>query len=76
MDKAFELKSLVEKIKAKGAPATEEMVEQNLAAFFEWLEESAAMSENQLIKGAIPMAVAVIKPMLKKPVDQIDGKEG
>lgn len=76
MEKAFDMKALVEKVKSKGAPATEEMVEQNLEAFYEWLEESAAMSTNSLLKAAIPMAVAVLKPMTKKTVDQIDGKEG
>lgn len=73
MQKAYELKDLIEIFKTNGLDIAEEAAEAAVLAMFEWLEKSALMSENKyddLCLAVLPL----IKPLILKQVDRIDGK--
>lgn len=75
MDKAYDVKALVAKAKDKGMDVAEDAAMHLVDIVFEWLEESADLSENvydDLLKAVYPMAKAEVK----KAVDKIDGQEG
>ena len=76
MEKAYDPKALLEKCRAKGGPDAEKLAKVNLEAVFEWLEESAVLSENKIDDVAVPLAVATVKPLVAKALDQIDGVQG
>lgn len=63
MEKAYDLKVLVEKFKAIGLDIAEESAEKAVIVLFDWLDESADLSENiydNLLKAVYPMAKAEI----------------
>ena len=76
MTKPFDLAVLAEKLKAQGLPMTEILVEKLLSETFSWLNESAAIHPNAIVKMAIPLAVQTIQPEIAKEVDKIDGQVG
>lgn len=76
MDKAFDLKNLEERLKAKGLTAVEGLAEIVSAEVFGWLGESCAKSDNMLVKAIGPAAIAVLEPLAKGMVDKIDGQPG
>lgn len=76
MEKAFDVKALVEKIKAKGAlHIAEEEVKVVVESVLEWCCESVSLSENKYDDFAVPVITAM-KPFIMKELDKIDGKEG
>lgn len=76
MEKAFDTKVLVEKLKAQGLPVLEDTVEKVVLTTLEWVKESAAMHENAIVKAVVPAAVETVKPMILAQVDKIDGQAG
>lgn len=76
MDKAFDTKVLAARFAAKGLPILEKDIEMLLEELYAWTEESAIIHPNAVIKAAVPLALQVIKPLVAKEVDKIDGQEG
>lgn len=75
MNKAYELKALVEKLKARGLDVAEEAAKIMLEETCNWLQESAALSENKIDDIAalgIPQLKLIVLPL----VDKIDGQQG
>lgn len=75
MDKAYDIKVLGEKLKAKGLDMAEESVKILAESVFEWVEESASISPN-IYDDLIKLAMPQIKEVVFKAVDKIDGAEG
>lgn len=73
MDKPFDVKVLVEKLKVAGLPIAEEAVELLVKEVFAWVEESAAIHPNAIVKAAVPLAIQVVKPVLAAEINKIDG---
>jgi hypothetical protein len=73
MEKAFELKGLVEKLKVHGLDLTEEMAKLVALSSIDWVEESVKLSENKYDDFAIPV-IETLKPFLMKEIDKINGK--
>lgn len=72
---AYDLKSLVEKFKAKGLDLAEEAAQLVVDSVFEWIPEEAAKTDTKVddfVAGLLPMA----KPVVDKAVDRIDGEVG
>lgn len=76
MEKAFDVKVLVQKLAAQGLPLAEEAAELLVATVFEWTEESAAAHPNAIVKAAVPLAIQVVKPIVKEALNKIDGQVG
>ena len=76
MNKPFDFAALVEALKAKGLPMTEVLAETAVAEMLAWVEASAAIHPNIIVKTAVPLAVATIKPILANELNKIDGLEG
>lgn len=75
MEKAWELKTLVEELKAKGVDLAEDGAKHVVEAVFTWLEKSVELSENKvddLVVGFLPK----LKEQALKAVDKIDGEVG
>lgn len=75
MEKAFDTKELVAKLKVKGVVIAEDaakiLVEETLA----WIEESVVMTPNKYDDFAVPV-IETMKPFVMKEIDKIDGVEG
>lgn len=72
MEKAYDLKALVEKLKAKGLDVAEDAAKVIVEESFAWVEESAKLSAtpyDDLLIAVIP----VMKKEVLKAVDKIDG---
>lgn len=70
---AYDIESLVEKLKAKGLELGEEAAQLVVDSVFEWLPEEAAKSETKVddfVVSLLPLA----KPVVDKLVAEIDGK--
>ena len=76
MEKAFDTKVLVERLKAKGLDVAEEMVEIIVGETLDWAGESCAMHPNLMVKAMGVPAVAMLKPIALGLVDKIDGHVG
>jgi hypothetical protein len=63
---------LERKLKAKGLPVLEDTAEKAVEALFEWLDESAELSESS-IDDLLSVLYPQIKSMIDKKVDKIDG---
>lgn len=75
MDKAYSGSDLVDRLKGQGLDLVEEAAGIILEEVFNWLEDSAKISENQyddLIMAVLPM----IKGQAFKYIDKIDGEVG
>ena len=76
MEKAFDTKVLIERLKAKGLDVAEDLAEVLVTETMDWASESCAMHENVLVKAIGVPAVAMLKPLALGQVDKIDGKVG
>ena len=65
MEKAYELKVLIEKLKVHGVEVAEEGAKAILLASFEYLEESAALSSNKVDDMLVPFYPIVKKYALE-----------
>ena len=74
MEKAYDLKVLGEKIKAKGLDLAEDALEIVVEELFQWVEESAKASKSPYDDMGL-----VVLPQLKKlaleQVDKVDGEK-
>jgi hypothetical protein len=75
MDKAYDLKLLVEKLKGKGLDLAEEAAKVAVEGTLEWLEESAKISANPY-DDLVIVLVPVVKPKIFEIIDKIDGQVG
>jgi len=75
MEKAYDLKALGEILKSKGLDLAEDAVKIIAESTFDWVEESAKLSETPYDDMGL-----VVLPQLKKlafeSIDKIDGQEG
>ena len=73
--KAYDLKLLLEKLKAQGLDLAEDAAEKVVIGTFDWLEESADLSPN-----VYDDIAKIVYPQIKKSalglVDKIDGHVG
>lgn len=75
MEKAYDVKDLVARLKSKGLDIAEDVAEMAIKELLDWVVESATISKNSydnLVIAIIPMLEA---EMLKQ-IDKIDGKVG
>lgn len=79
MTKAYDLKDLGEKLKAKGLPIAEDMLEKIAGEVYlavkQWAKESAPLSETKVDDFVSPFydqLDAIVLPL----IDKIDGKQG
>lgn len=73
MDKAYDVKVLVEKLKGRGLDLAEDAAMIAVEEALVWLKDSAKVSENSyddILMAVVPMFEAEIK----KQIDKIDGK--
>lgn len=75
MEKAYDLKVLAEKLKAKGLDVAEEAAKIIVEETLTFIVESAVKSENKY-DDLLVAIVPVIKPHILSAVDKIDGVEG
>ena len=73
MEKAFDTKELVKELTEAGLPVAEVGAEKVVEVVFNWLEKSAALSTNAIIKAAIPLTLSVVKPIIVAELNKIDG---
>lgn len=76
MEKAFDIKNLLERLKSKGLDVAEELAEVVVSETLDWASESCAVHENNLVKAIGVPAVAMLKPLALGAVDKIDGQVG
>jgi hypothetical protein len=75
MEKAYDFKALAAILKSNGLELAEEAAEIVAKSTFEWFEKSAQLSETKyddLMLAVLPL----VKPLVMKQVDKIDGVEG
>lgn len=75
MEKAYDVKSLMAKMKDSGL----DLVEAEVGLFYknlkEWAQESAVLSENKIDDIVAPF-VGQLDPILLPLIDKIDGQQG
>jgi hypothetical protein len=75
MEKAYDIKELVSKLKSKGLDVAEDAAKHLVEGTLEWVEESAKLSATPYDDMGL-----IVLPQLKKlaldAVDKIDGQEG
>lgn len=74
MEKAYDPKDLMEKMRKHGGPDSEKLAKANFLAICEWLEESAVLSENKVDDVVNPIAIKTLRPLVLKALDAIDGQ--
>ena len=75
MEKSFEVKALVEKLKAKGLPEAEKLLHTVASEGLDWIQESLAIHSNKYLAlgaGLVPF----FKSGILKLVEQVDGQPG
>lgn len=72
---AYEVKTLVEKLKAKGLDVAEEAAKVVVEETLQWVGEEAVKSENKL-DDLLVAIIPVVKPHVLGAIDKIDGKVG
>lgn len=75
MVKAYDVKELVNKLKARGLDVAEEMAVVIIEETLVWVDESAVLSENK-IDDVARLGIEPLKKLALKLADKIDGKEG
>lgn len=75
MEKPYDLKDLMGRLKGKGLDLTEEAAKLVLHETCVWIQESAALSPNKLDDLAA-VGVPELEKLALKLVDKIDGQEG
>lgn len=73
MEKAFEAKALVEKLKARGLDVAEEAAKVLVEEVLDWAQESVLISENKFDDLVAPF-IPQVKEAALKAIDKIDGK--
>lgn len=78
MEKAFDLKVLGEKLKAKGLDLAEEALKVIAVEGIAWIEESAAIkvAEGQPVFSILVPVLEAVKPAVLEAIDKVDGKVG
>ena len=76
MEKPFDTKDLVEKLKAQGLPVAEDLAERISKTVFAWVTESAIIHPNPIVKALVPAVVATVEPLLQAQIDKVDGLPG
>jgi hypothetical protein len=74
MEKMSVGKMIVEELKKEGLDIAEDVAIKVVHVLFNVLEKAAVQSENKYDDLIIPL-IPIIKPMVLKLVDKIDGKE-
>ena len=74
-EKAYDIKDLGEKLKAKGLDIAEDASVLVLGSVIDWLQESAVKSENKVDDIVAPLLGAV-KPYILDQIDRLDGEKG
>lgn len=72
MEKAFDVKDLVLKLKEQGLPLAEEAARLVVSSVLDWVQESVVLTENKYDDFAVPVIMAV-KPFVMAQIDKIDG---
>jgi CO dehydrogenase/acetyl-CoA synthase beta subunit len=75
MEKAYDLKDLAEKLKAKGLPVLEDTAEKVYEAVKEWAQESAVVSENKVDDMVMPLAFPMLDKVVVPALNKIDGNK-
>lgn len=75
MDKAYDVKELMSKMKAEGMDVAEEAAKTAVSCVLDWVAESALKSENKMDDMVAPL-IPVLKPHIMELIDKIDGEEG
>jgi hypothetical protein len=75
MEKAYDIKVLGEKLKAKGLDIAEESLKVLVGETLDWIQESAPLSASTVDDYAA-MAIPFIKPKILEAIDKIDGQVG
>lgn len=73
MEKAFELKALVEKLKANGLDLAEDAAKLVIVDVLDWAAESVALTENKFDDIAVAF-LPQLKAAALAAADKIDGK--
>lgn len=73
MTKAWELKNLADRLKAKGLEAAEKVLKVVAGETLDWASESCLLSDKTYVKFAAPL-FAGIKPIVISQIDRLDGK--
>lgn len=74
LTKAWEVKNLVDRLKAKGLAQAEAVLKVIAGETIDWASESLAMSDKSYLKFCAPI-VAGAKPIIIEQIDKIDGKK-
>lgn len=75
MEKAYDVKDLVAKLKSRGLDVAEEAGKVVAEEAFAWLEESAKLSANVYDNMAL-LILPEVKKFVFEKIDSIDGKVG
>lgn len=75
MEKPFDVKDLVAKLKAKGLPVAEDVAQAAVGEFFAWAEESVKLTKNVFDDMFLPQ-LAAAKAAANATLDKIDGVVG
>lgn len=76
MEKAYDLKQLVKKVKSKGLDIAEESAKELIEAVCEWAEDSAKLGQKGVIDAVVLVAAPQLEKLGKEVADKIDGQEG
>lgn len=71
MEKAYDLKVLLDLLKAQGLEVAEESAKVLVSVLFDWVQMSAMKSENKY-DDILAVLMPVIKPELMKAIDKIN----
>lgn len=75
MEKAYDVKDLMGKLKDQGLDVAEDAAKMAVGCILDWLAESAMKSDNKLDDIISPL-LPIVKPHIMDMVDKIDGEEG
>lgn len=75
MEKAYDVKALVEKLKGKGLDLAEDAAKIAAESVLEWIQESAISSETKF-DDILAALIPVVKGPVLEQIDKIDGKVG
>lgn len=70
---AYQLADLVAKVKEHGLELTEDAAKLVVGSVFDWVSESAVVSQNKVDDFAV-IVLPAIKPFVFSQLDKIDGK--
>lgn len=75
MEKAYDLKVLVAKLKEKGMDIAEDVAKVALIEILDWVVESAKLSNNNY-DDILVAVMPLLKTAMLEQIDKIDGKVG